>query len=150
MSEINLTQAEADFLMAMDKHLAQEVLLLDLPERGQSVRVSLISADQREKFMLDMHRGRINLAKITYQNRARKVVVLQRLDIKGAPHRNPDGEEIPSTHLHVYREGFGDKWACPVPDGPFRDLDDYYQTLQDFMKFCNVVQLPGIRRRLFA
>jgi hypothetical protein len=37
------------------------------------------------------------------------MVVLVRLDLGGAPHRNPFDEEIGVPHLHLYREGFGDK-----------------------------------------
>lgn len=100
--------------------------------------------------MLDLRRGRIDLAKATYQNRGRHVVVLVRLDFGGAPHRNPDGTEIGSPHLHLYREGFGDKWAIPVPSGPFGDLSDPWRTLMDFMQYCNIVEVPTIRRGLFT
>ena len=71
------------------------------------------------------------------------MVILARLDFGGAPHRNPDGEEIASPHLHVYREGFGDKWAFPVPTDTFTDLADLWRTLQNFMHYCNIVELPG-------
>jgi hypothetical protein len=76
--------------------------------------------------------------------------VLVRLDFGGAPHRNPDGEEIGSPHLHLYREGYGDKWAVPVPEDRFENLSDPWQTLEDFMRYCNVVQSPMIRRGLFT
>ncbi len=96
--------------------------------------------------MLDLSRGRINLAKGKYQNRGRQVTVLVRLDFGGPPHRNPDGEEVGSPHLHLYREGFGDKWAKPVPKEQFLDLSDPRQTLEDFMRLCNIVEPPIIRR----
>ena len=41
------------------------------------------------------------LTKGRYQNRARNVVVLLRLDFGGAPPRNPDGSELPCPHLHI-------------------------------------------------
>ena len=65
-------------------------------------------------------------------------------------HRNPDGEEIGSPHRHVYREGFGDKWAYSPPTDRFADLDDPWRTLEDFMQFCNIVEPPVIRRGLFT
>jgi hypothetical protein len=77
-------------------------------------------------------------------------VVLVRLDFGGAPHRKPDGEEVGSLHLHLYREGFGDKWAVPAPEGYFRDLANPWQMLDDFMLYCNVVEPPNIRRGLFT
>ncbi len=100
--------------------------------------------------MLDINRGRINLDKVTYQNRARQVFPLVRLDLNGPPHRNPDGEEVACPHLHLYQEGFMDKWAFPVPTRSFRSLADLWQTLRDFMRYCNIVESPNIQRGLFT
>lgn len=149
MAEINLTQAEADALIAMEKRRASDERV-DFPMRGQSVTLPLQSADRREQFLLDLSRGRIDLLKVKMQNRGRQVVVLVRLDLGGAPHRNPDDEEIASPHLHVYREGYGDKWAFPVPAERFRNVADVWTTLEDFLRFCNVTQPPHIERGLFT
>ena len=97
---------------------------------------------------MDLYRGRINLAKNTFQNRARRSVILARLDVAGPPHRNPDGQEIPAPHLHIYKEGYGDKWAVPAPLDRFADLSNTEQTLRDFMQFINVTDPPNIRREL--
>src|SRR5262245_26066363 len=134
MADLNLTQAEADALIALPKHRLDEQIW-DYPDLGGGISVPLASADRREQFSLDLRRGRIDLRKGTYQNRARQVVVLVRLDFGGAPHRNPDGEEINSPHLHVYREGFGDKWAVPAPPEHFLALPDLSRTLDDFMRY---------------
>ena len=80
MAEINLTQAEADALIALEKHRVDDKQW-DYPGMGGSISVPLVSADRREQFILDVSRGRIDLAKGTYQNRARQVVVLVRLAI---------------------------------------------------------------------
>ena len=149
MADINLTQAEADALIAMEKHRASEEHA-DFPMGGQSVVLALQSADRREQFLLDLSRGRIDLLKVKMQNRGRQVVVLLRLDLGGAPHRNPDDEEIPVPHLHVYREGYGDKWAVPVPADRFSNLADVWVTLEEFMRFCNITQPPHIDRGLFT
>jgi len=149
MADINLTQAEADALIAMEKHRANEDRS-DFPMGGQSLVLSLQSADKREQFLLDLSRGRIDLLKVKMQNRGRQVVVLVRLDLGGAPHRNPDDEEVPAPHLHVYREGYGDKWAVPVSPDRFRDVGDAWATLEDFLRFCNVTQPPHIERGLFT
>ena len=149
MADINLTQAEADALIAMEKHRANEDRS-DFPMGGQSLVLSLQSADKREQFLLDLSRGRIDLLKVKMQNRGRQVVVLVRLDLGGAPHRNPDDEEVPAPHLHVYREGYGDKWAVPVSPDRFRDVGDAWATLEDFLRFCNVTQPPHIERGPFT
>ena len=149
MPGTDLTQAEADALIALEKRRKDDVDW-DFPDLGGQITIPLMSTDRHESFLLDLRRGQINLAKGTYQNRARQVVVLVRLDFGGAPHRNPDGQEIGSPHLHLYREGYGDKWAFPVPSDRFLDLDDTWQTLQDFMRYCNVVDPPIIRLGIFS
>lgn len=149
MADMNLTQAEADALIAMEKHRVTEDRS-DFPMDGQSLVLPLRSVDKREQFMLDLSRGRIDLLKVKMQNRGRQVVVLVRLDLGGAPHRNPNDVEVPAPHLHVYREGYGDKWAVPVPPDRFRDVGDAWATLEDFLRFCNITQPPHIERGLFT
>jgi len=149
MADMSLTQAEANALIAMEKHRADEEHS-DFPMGGQSVVLPLQSVDRREQFLLDLSRGRIDLLKVKMQNRGRQVVVLVRLDLGGAPHRNPDDTEIAAPHLHVYREGYGDKWAVAVPAERFRNVADVWTTLEDFLRYCNVTQPPKIERGLFT
>lgn len=149
MVDINLTQEEARILIAMEKHRANEDRG-DFPMQGQSLTLPLQSADKREQFLLDLSRGRIDLLKVKMQSRGRQVVVLVRLDLGGAPHRNPDDEEIAVPHLHVYREGFGDKWAKPLPADRFRNPADVWTTFEDFLRFCNVTRPPLVDRGLFT
>ncbi len=149
MTDANLTQAEADALLAIEKRRADNSEWA-YPGLGGGITVPLVSSDRRESFFLDVRRSRMGLAKGTYQNRGRQVVILARLDFGSAPHRNPDGKEVGSPHLHLYREGYGDKWAFPVPINHFSNLDDPWLTLEDFMRFCNIAELPFIRRGLFT
>ena len=149
MADMYLTQAEADALIATEKHRGNEDRN-DFPMGGQSLVLPLHSADTREQFLLDLSRGRIDLLKVKMQNRGRQVVVLVRLDLGRTPHRNPDGGEIASPHLHMYREGYGDKWAVPVPSDRFRDTSNEWATLEDFLRLCNITQPPEIDWRLFT
>ena len=59
-----------------------------------------------------------------------------------------NGQTIDCPHLHLYVEGFMDKWAIPVPNDKFPDTADLYGTLQDFFQYCNVVGRPKIDRGL--
>src|SRR5687767_6333095 len=104
MPEIDITQDEADALLVMPKHRIDD-REWKFPTVGGSLTIPLSSENKRESFFLDIRRGRIDLAKGSYQNRARQVVILARLDFGGQPHRNPNGEEIASPHLHLYKEG---------------------------------------------
>lgn len=144
----DLTQAEADALLAMPKRRST-INLLEFPAPGERVNVELESHDKRERFWLDVSRGSIAVSKITYQNRARIVFILARLDLGGAPHRNPDGAEIVCPHLHLYREGYGDKWAYPVPAN-FTDLNSLWTTFEEFLTFCNIVEPSNFQRTLLT
>ncbi len=149
MAEISLTQSEADELITCPKVRADAVTY-DYPGSGGSISIPLISKDKRETFVLDISRGRIKLQKCTYQNRARQVIVLVRLDLEGSPHMNPDGQFVEGDHIHLYKEGFGDKWAYPVPHAKFTDTSDLWRTMEEFMTFCNIVERPDFRRGLFT
>ena len=148
MAEIELSQQEADALIAMPKIPASQQTY-DYPNAG-NLSIPLVSEDHRENFHLDIWRSGMVLAKGRYQSRARNVVILLRLDFGGSPHRNPDGTELPCPHLHVYREGFADKWAVAVPGDKFGKIDDAWQSLMDFMDFCGLVRKPLINGRLYT
>lgn len=146
---LDIDQATADSLLAMTKRRSDNDIR-KYPSLGGKLIVPLVSCDQSEEFMFDINESTLSLAKVTYQTRARTSVILARLDIAGAPHRNPDDTEVGVPHLHLYREGFGDKWAVEVPMHHFRDLTDKRQTVQDFLDFCNVIDHPDLRLDLFV
>lgn len=141
---MDLTQVEADHLIALPKRRVDR-RAWSYPRGGGRVAIPLLSEDKREHFLLDLLRAGIAFTKSTHQTRARQVQPLVRLCTDRAGHRNPDGEEVPADHLHLYREGFADKWAEPVPASVFRDLTDPLTTLEDFMRYCNVVEPPTIQ-----
>jgi len=55
---------------------------------------------------------------------------------------------MPCPHIHLYREGYGDKWAYPVDLTRFGRMSDLFLTLSDFMEYCNIVEQPVINRVL--
>lgn len=139
-----LTQAEADHLINLPKRLETQRSIL-FPAPGDKATYHAVSLDQRERFMMDANRGRIRLTKCSYQQRYRTVEVLLRLCVDGPPHPNPDGEVIHGHHIHVYREGYGSRWAIPLPSNRFGDPTDLARTLRDFLAFCNVENPPEIQ-----
>jgi hypothetical protein len=149
MADIELSQSEADRLMQMAK-VKMDDNEYRYPGIGGSLIVPLTSQDKRENFLLDISRGRIEIRRGKYQLRGHQVIILARLDFGGPPHRNPNGEELPCPHLHLYREDYGDKWAYPVPSASFPNLDNLWQTLHDFMDYCHVVEPPMIVRGMFV
>ncbi len=148
MVDSYLTQREADYLFGLEKWPLKDSEW-DFPTMGMKIEIPLASSDKKEIFSLDIGRGTIDLGKIKYQNRARHVIILARLELSGAPHRNPDDTEVPAPHIHRYVEGYGDKWAYPLPLERFSDLGNQWTTLLDFMRYCNIISLPNIKRVMF-
>ena len=143
MQEVFLSQSEANYLLLIEKHCND-----DTPYQFTGFQDNLIipleSFDRRENFLLDFwSSGKITL-KGTYQNRARSTFVLARIDFNGKPHRNPDDVEVPSPHIHLYREGFGDRFAFPLPEDHFSNPYDLKITLHEFLKYCNITKSPNI------
>ena len=147
MAEINLSQVEADSLIALEKKRTDEKQWSFNP--GDRLAIPLTSIDGREHFILDINRFQIKITKATFQNRAKQVIVLMRLDLDGPLHRNPDGEEIPCPHLHFYREGFGTKWAIMAPLDKYPDTSNLFATFEAFMKDCSITLPPTFRVGLF-
>lgn len=143
----DLSQSEADALLRMEKFRVDNAAH-PYPDLGGNIEIPLQSANQRETFSLDISRKRIALT-TKYQTRGRQSVVLARLDFN-SPHRNPDETEVGVPHLHLYREGFGDKWAYDVPADLLKNPSDAWQILVDFMAYCGIVAPPTITRGLFS
>jgi len=144
---VYLAQNEVDYLMALEKILINSptVILGNTPLKYSH---QLISTDGRERFYLDIFRASLNLQKYTLQERSRKIIILVRVDMAGAPHTNPDGTRIECPHIHLYKEGYGDKWAFSLDEYPFRNPTDIVTTFEDFLQFCNIIELPEIQRSL--
>ena len=143
----DLSQTEAEWLIGLEKRRVDDKEW-NYPSLGGGISIPLVSFDEKEQFMLDIRRSRVNLLKGSYQNRARRIVSLIRLCFGGVSHHNPDGEEVGTPHIHIYREGYGDKWAYPLPGDEFTTLDSQWQVFQDFLRYCNITDSPHIRRGL--
>ena len=141
-----LTQTEADTLIIMRKRFVKPRPISFPP--GTDDTYELVGDDPRERFLLDLWRGMLRLSKYKLQTRARKVIVLIRLDVGKAPHTNPDGQKIDGAHIHLYREGFEDRWAYPVDPGEFRNPSDAWTAIEDFCRFCHIEGLPPFQEVL--
>jgi hypothetical protein len=139
-----LTQAEADVYVQMLKHFVHPPAKITIPP-GADDTYELAGANDREKFLLDVWRGTLRLSKLKFQNRVRPAVVLVRLDVDGAPHTNPDGVGLSGTHVHLFKEGFDDKWAYPADHKTFTLLSDPGKTFHDFCAYCKIESPPPVQ-----
>jgi len=157
-----LTQSEADALISLKKKRTSDDLF-NFPALSEILTIPINSIDGKEFFLLDINRkGSVKLTRCTYQERYRKTDILVRLDIGGQPHTNPEvdvvplpylnqynGQTVQCPHLHLYVEGYIDKWAIPAPTDKFPDTTDLYKTLENFFRYCNIIEPPKIQNGLF-
>ncbi len=146
---MQLTQSEADRLIKMTKQFkSQEILDI---QRGEKMTYALTApADKSIPFHIDTHRGKRNRWKFTYNHRAKKAFILVRLDIDGT-HKNPDGEKIIGDHIHIYKEGYHDRWAYPLSqfeEYEFMDTSQIGQIFKEFCDFCNAENPPAVQNML--
>ena len=97
-------------------------------------------------FILDIRNGNIELSKVKYQARHSYTnTILLRIDTSsGGRHINPDGTLIECPHIHIYQEGYGDKWAYPLDTSIFSDINDITAILKDFLNYFHVENIPRI------
>lgn len=152
-----LTQEDADHLITLDKRFSDTNQSIAFPGPGESITVPIESYDGRERFQLDIESGRLN-RRWKLQLRYRSTEILVRLDMGGPSHNNPSeapnsrlralaGQRIPTPHIQHYVEGYGDKWAFPLPPefNPPGDIDVVWR---EFLKYCHVIAIPGLQGRL--
>ena len=144
-----LPQQVADTLLKLDKFCVDPEKLWYYPRPGSTIEVPLKSADGRELFSLDIEKHRVTLSKFKVQSRARKTLVLARLDFGGPPHQNPDGKRIDGSHLHLYNEEYGDKVAVPLSELPeFCKAAGMEDLIDRFMTFCHIIERPKFQKEV--
>ena len=133
-----LSESEFKLLLDMKKYQDDDEEYTLPPAKGVCA-VPLVSRDRRERFLLDIRKKNVQITKGTFQNRQNKII-LARLDFGGRPHRNPDSTEVAPPHLHLYRAGFGAKWAHPLP-AEFSNASDLWELFGDFLRYCNIEKI---------
>lgn len=143
---IYLSQDEADALIKTPKRLLEVVNRF--PEPGEKIILEAISDNYNDKFLVDINRGSIVLFKCSYHLRVRTAIGLVRLDThQTRKHQNPDGTVIGAPHLHIYREGYGLKWAQLISD----DLNlpnNLIDILHWFFTYCKISINMNLQGRL--
>lgn len=136
---MDLTQYEADELIAIAKYVMEQAVF----ERTKKVSVDLLAQNGKDELILDITPSTIKINKATYQMRAKKCIPLVRLDLDGPPHKNPDDTVITYPHIHIYREGYGTKWAYALPK-EFDGCKNIIDFLDKFCQYCNIQGDPFV------
>jgi hypothetical protein len=123
---------------------------LVMPGPGVNVTADAHSLDGRQAFVFNVYRSRLTLSKCFYNKRVRGGDNLVRVCLGATQkHRNPDSAVISGSHIHLYREGYDDRWAFPLPPAMAACLNNPTDMLMSFMAYCNVTNCPQMQGGMF-
>lgn len=54
------------------------------------------------------------------------------------------------NHIHIFIEGYHDKWAFPLEEFDIQCDDDFLNQSYSFCKFCNITDLKLVKADLFC
>ena len=145
-------QHSYDELIKMPKQIDGTKLEYDAPAPGKTLEIKLMSSEDLScKFKLSIYEGKhssqISIAvepgrKTSMQTRHR-TETLVRVDVdERAKHTNPDGTVIEGSHVHIAKEGYGDRIAYPIDAeeairviGNDREIISIFES---FREFCHI------------
>jgi len=142
---MSLTQQEFNYLLKIEKRFTDnDMIYLDTKWSRE-----IISTQSRDIFILDYYKGTYRIEKYTYNKRYRKNIVLLRYDSFGR-HTNPDNTVVEGPHLHIYREGYDDKFAVsPEEIGVDSRAFGRDRVLRVLLEYFNVKGCPQIHLAIF-
>lgn len=140
-----MTQEEANGLIEVLKRIKDpSTYAFPRPGIRASNILQLISFFSKDLFLVDIKRSStIDDQKYTLQMRYKKENILLRLDCGSSKHGNPDGSIIECPHFHIFQEGYGDKWAYPLPQ-VFSNPEDLLTTLKEFLIYCHTTNISEL------
>ena len=138
---MSLTQEEFDYIIGLDKYFTEE----DGIKLAGNWSRDIHAPETKDTFILDYYRGKIELKKFTYKKRYKKTIVLLRFDASGR-HTNPDGERFEGAHVHLYKEGYDDKFAYPISKiGIDSNNLKSDEVLKRLLAYCHIGNCPEIQ-----
>ncbi len=138
-----LTQAEYNTLMQLIKEFKEDDEL-NLNDRWNR---EVLAPETGDMFVLDFYRGRIEFKKFSINKRYKKTVILIRFCSHGF-HTNPDGTQLKGPHLHLYKEGYDDKFAVDIKQIGATESSSMTEIMEKFLEYCKINKIP-IKGTLF-
>lgn len=156
-----MTNHEAEYLMKLEKVLADPHQIIDLKDKKN--RLELIShQDSERNFCVEITSNRKIILKTSIHHlESNTYVGLLRIDFKGT-HRNPSGikDTLPDYlkpyagkwfepnehHMHVFVEGYKTlAWAIPLADidFPIKEINDASDLSELITSFAGLINLTS-------
>ena len=155
---------ETRAFLEMEKDIVSGGYKYQWPAPGRKLCIDLYAKEDKSlKFYLDIIEGKrassiiVGLAaprKTTMQNRLADTPIL-RIDRTDEPetmvHRNPDGELLVGSHMHLNLDGSGARWAVPL-SGQTVIVDagqmDVPQLFWSFLDVCHINERLEVEQSL--
>lgn len=130
LGEYMISQIEADeMLQTIKSATRKDTFFWRYNERFDEI----VIADNDEKliFVLSLKKNEFEI-RLNFRSK-NKQIVLARVDSQ-KQHFNPDGTKITGPHLHLYKEGYAEKWATPIN---WYNIGSPIDTLTRFLEVIN-------------
>ena len=132
----DLSQLEADSLMSVKKLFEDKSAIT--VNRPYKVERKLVSATNvSDIFYLNINETAIEFGKYTVNNRFFSIPLVRICIDTDGVHENPDGKHIKGSHIHIYKEKYGDKFAKTLSECNITGTTTV-QILTQFLEFCNI------------
>lgn len=133
---ITLTSEEKETLYE-EKHITTSSFTF--PSIGEFVQLSAVGKKTGTEYTIDINKKSLLISRSTLQNRMDTSIILVRLDIDTKPHRNPNGEKIGGTHIHIFdKQDSTGSWAFEVYDNRLKELFPLF----NFTELSNIKNKP--------
>lgn len=141
---------EIEKLIYEIKNFSKKIHTINLNcKNGYKFKEELSSNNGKNTYNLYLSYGKMNVEKIsinTVHKQSNKVLV--RLDLGNQRHVNPDGTVITSDHIHIYKDGYDEKFAYTLDSDEFKNLfpnpKDRCSLLKAYLEFIKVISVPQI------
>lgn len=140
-----LTQREANTLIEIEK-LLTSTDTVRFPERRETKLYPVHYHRENRRYddmTISAYRGNKNPQKVSFRLLYSQCIILLRIDTEDpTPHENPDKTRIEpfEPHIHIYKEGYGDKFAYPLPK-EFTNADDIIGLFMEFLAYSHIINL---------
>lgn len=141
---------EIENLIKEIKHFSKKINRIKLLRTcGFKYKDKLVNDNSKNSYNLHLNYGRIDVDKVsitTVHNESGKVLV--RLDLNPRKHINPDGTIVDTDHVHIYKEGYDERFAYPLDSEEFKnifpDKENMALLLKSYLDFIKTISIPEI------
>jgi len=135
---IVITDNELNQLLQVEKFLPQK---FHLPTENETLSC-ILDTSTKEIFQLNISRkNTLELVRKSKVQGSYYKEPLVRVEVDAPPHTNPDLEIVGRNHIHIYREGYGMRWAYPLESFHhvyFKQPFEFVVLFDDFCQYFHI------------